>query len=72
MVHWKSSVMSVMHTSALCREHGSPHHLGQNIRIYQVVNGVRHMIQNFDHVIDIRQWYAPPRPDARVRCSCMV
>lgn len=57
MVHWKSSVMSVMHTSALCREHGSPYHLGQNIRIYQVVNGVRHMIQNFDHVIDIRHWH---------------
>lgn len=31
--------------------------LEQNIRIYRVVNGVRHMIQNFDHVIDIRQWH---------------
>ena len=31
--------------------------LEQNIRIYRVVNGVRHMIQNVDHVIDIRQWH---------------
>lgn len=31
--------------------------LEQNIRIYRVVNGVRHMIQNFDHVIDIRRWH---------------
>jgi len=31
--------------------------LEQNIRVYRVVNGVRHMIQNFDHVIDIRQWH---------------
>ncbi len=31
--------------------------LEQNIRIYREVNGVRHMIQNFDHVIDIRYWH---------------
>jgi len=31
--------------------------LEQNIRVYRVINGVRHMIQNFDHVIDIRQWH---------------
>lgn len=31
--------------------------LEQNIRIYRVVKGVRHMIQNFNHVIDIRQWH---------------
>lgn len=31
--------------------------LEQNIRIYRVVNGVRHMIQNFDHVINVREWH---------------
>jgi hypothetical protein len=31
--------------------------LEQNIRIYRVVKGVRHMLKNFDHVIDIRQWH---------------
>ncbi len=31
--------------------------LEQNIRIYRVVKGVRHMIQNFDHVINVRQWH---------------
>ncbi|MBX3328204.1 MAG: hypothetical protein U0223_15475 [Nitrospira sp.] len=31
--------------------------LEQNVRIYRVVDGVRHMIKNFDHVIDIRQWH---------------
>ncbi|HMS85103.1 MAG TPA: hypothetical protein PKD12_15765 [Nitrospira sp.] len=31
--------------------------LEQNIRIYRVVKGVRHMIQNFDHVIDVRRWH---------------
>lgn len=31
--------------------------LEQNIRIYRVVNGVRHMIQNFDHTIDVRRWH---------------
>ncbi|MDR4467276.1 MAG: hypothetical protein MRJ68_03140 [Nitrospira sp.] len=31
--------------------------LEQNIRIYRVVKGVRHMIQNFDHIIDVRHWH---------------
>jgi hypothetical protein len=31
--------------------------LEQNIRIYRVVKGVRHIIQNFDQNIDIRQWH---------------
>lgn len=31
--------------------------LEQNIRIYRVVKGVRHMLKNFDHVIDVRQWH---------------
>lgn len=31
--------------------------LEQNIRIYRVVNGIRHMIQNFDHIIHVRQWH---------------
>src|SRR5690348_1887838 len=31
--------------------------LEQNIRIYRVVKGVRHMLQNFDHIINIHQWH---------------
>jgi hypothetical protein len=31
--------------------------LEQNIRIYRVVKGVRHMLQNFDHIINVRQWH---------------
>ena len=31
--------------------------LEQNIRIYRVVKGVRHLIQNFDQTVDIRQWH---------------
>lgn len=31
--------------------------LEQNIRIYRVVKGVRHMIQNFDHIINVREWH---------------
>lgn len=31
--------------------------LEQNIRIYRIVKGVRHLIQNFDQIIDIRQWH---------------
>lgn len=31
--------------------------LEQNIRIYRVVKGVRHMIHNVDHVIDVRLWH---------------
>ena len=31
--------------------------LEQNIRIYRVVKGVRHMLRNFDQTIDVRQWH---------------
>ena len=31
--------------------------LEQNIRIYRVIKGVRHLIQNFDQTIDVRQWH---------------
>jgi hypothetical protein len=31
--------------------------LEQNIRIYRVVKGIRHLIQNFNHVIDVRHWH---------------
>lgn len=31
--------------------------LEQNIRIYRVVKGVRHMLNNFDHVINVREWH---------------
>ena len=31
--------------------------LEQNIRIYRVVKGVRHLLQNFDQIIDVRQWH---------------
>lgn len=31
--------------------------LEQNIRIYRVVNGVRHLLQNFDQIIDVKQWH---------------
>lgn len=31
--------------------------LEQNIRIYRVVQGVRHMLKNFDQIIDVRQWH---------------
>src|SRR5712692_1289929 len=31
--------------------------LEQNIRVYRVVNGVRHLLQNFDQTIDVRQWH---------------
>lgn len=31
--------------------------LEQNIRIYRVVKGVRHMLENFDRTIVIRQWH---------------
>jgi hypothetical protein len=32
--------------------------LEQNIRIYRVVKGVRHMLQNFDQAIDVKHWHA--------------
>jgi hypothetical protein len=31
--------------------------LEQNIRIYRVVKGVRHVLHNFDHIIDVRRWH---------------
>jgi hypothetical protein len=31
--------------------------LEQNVRIYRVVKGVRHMLKNFDRTIDIRHWH---------------
>jgi len=31
--------------------------LEQNIRIYRVEKGVRHMIKNFNHIIDIERWH---------------
>ena len=31
--------------------------LEQNIRVYRVVKGVRHLLQNFDQTIDVRQWH---------------
>ena len=32
--------------------------LEQNIRVYRVVKGVRHLLQNFDQTIDVRQWHS--------------
>jgi len=31
--------------------------LEQNIRVYRVVKGVRHLLHNFDQTIDVRQWH---------------
>jgi hypothetical protein len=31
--------------------------LEQNIRIYRVVKGIRHLLKNFDQIIDVRQWH---------------
>ena len=31
--------------------------LEQNIRVYRVVKGVRHMLENFDQTIDVRHWH---------------
>lgn len=31
--------------------------LEQNIRVYRVVKGVRHLLQNFDQTIDVRHWH---------------
>jgi hypothetical protein len=31
--------------------------LEQNIRVYRVLKGVRHLLQNFDQTIDVRQWH---------------
>src|SRR6185369_8822387 len=31
--------------------------LEQNIRIYRVVKGLRHLLKNFDQIIDLRRWH---------------
>jgi hypothetical protein len=31
--------------------------LEQNIRVYRVVKGVRHLLQNFNQTIDVRRWH---------------
>jgi len=31
--------------------------LEQNIRVYRVVNGIRHLLQNFDQTITVKQWH---------------
>jgi hypothetical protein len=31
--------------------------LEQNIRVYRVVKGIRHLLENFDQTIDVRQWH---------------
>ncbi len=31
--------------------------LEQNIRVYRVDKGVRHLLENFDQTIDVRQWH---------------
>ena len=31
--------------------------LEQNIRVYRVVNGIRHLLQNFDRTIDVKHWH---------------
>jgi hypothetical protein len=31
--------------------------LEQNIRIYHVVKGIRHMLKNFDQTIDVKNWH---------------
>jgi hypothetical protein len=31
--------------------------LEQNIRIYRVENGIRHLLQNFNQTIDLKQWH---------------
>lgn len=31
--------------------------LEQNIRIYRVIKGVRHLLQNFDQIIDVKDWH---------------
>ena len=32
--------------------------LEQNIRIYRVVKGIRHMLKNFDQIINVKRWHA--------------
>jgi hypothetical protein len=31
--------------------------LEQNVRVYRVVNGIRHLLQNFDQTITVKQWH---------------
>ena len=31
--------------------------LEQNIRVYRVVSGIRHLLQNFDQTITVKQWH---------------
>ncbi|MEO8047070.1 MAG: hypothetical protein ABI684_07270 [Nitrospirota bacterium] len=31
--------------------------LEQNIRVYRVEKGIRHLLENFDQTIDVRQWH---------------
>src|SRR3989449_6486093 len=31
--------------------------LEQNIRIYRVIKGIRHLLQNFDQTIHLNQWH---------------
>ncbi len=31
--------------------------LEQNIRIYRVVKGIRHMLKNYDQIIDVKKWH---------------
>ena len=31
--------------------------LEQNIRVYRVVNGIRHLLQNFNQTIDVKRWH---------------
>ncbi len=31
--------------------------LEQNIRVYHVVKGIRHMLKNFDQIIDVKKWH---------------
>jgi 3-keto-disaccharide hydrolase len=31
--------------------------LEQNIRVYRVAKGVRHLLENFDQTIDVKQWH---------------
>jgi hypothetical protein len=32
--------------------------LEQNIRVYRVVKGIRHMLKNFDRTIDVKKWHS--------------
>lgn len=31
--------------------------LEQNIRVYRVVNGIRHLLENFNQTIDVKRWH---------------